>query len=159
MPTDAWLRLFRNARAEIDVLAYGCLFVVDEPEIQLALVDRAKAGVTVRVALGDQSGDRIRARGVEEWGGRGIETRVRTALATFRILGRQQGIEVRTHNTTLYNSIYRADNEIMINMHVFGTPAADAPVLRLNADLSPETASVYQTSFERVWVNARRLTW
>lgn len=158
VPTDAWLRLFRGARAEIDLLAYASLFIVDEPKIQLALVNRAEAGVTVRVALGDPTGDRVRARGEEEWIGPEIEARVRAALATFGTLGRKRGIEVRTHNTTLYNSIYRADSEFLVNMHIFGMAAASAPVVRLHADRDPETASAYQASFERVWRAARRVT-
>jgi len=158
VPTAAWLQLFRSARAEIDLLAYGCLFIVDEPEIRLALVERAEAGVTVRVALGDPSGHRLRERGDDGWVGPEIETRVRSALATFKTLGHGRGIEVRTHNTTHYNSIYRADSDIMVNMHVFGVPAASAPVLRLQADRDPEAASAYQASFERIWGAATRVT-
>jgi len=38
------------------------------------------------------------------------------------------GVEVRVHETTLYNSILRSDETLLVNTHVYGTPAAQSPV-------------------------------
>jgi hypothetical protein len=61
------------------------------------------------------------------------------------------GVEIRLHQTVLYNSIYRADREVLVNTHAYGTPAANAPVMHLlhTGDRGP--ADAYITSFERVW--------
>jgi len=64
------------------------------------------------------------------------------------------GVEFRTHRTVLYNSIYRADDQIMVNAHVYGVPAAYAPVWHLRKVPGAEFASVYLESFERVWQTA-----
>lgn len=38
------------------------------------------------------------------------------------------------HSTTLYNSIFRADDELLINTHVCGSPAANSPVVHIRGD-------------------------
>jgi hypothetical protein len=35
-----------------------------------------------------------------------------------------EGVEFRLHRTVLYNSIYRADDQVLVNTHVFGLAAA-----------------------------------
>ncbi|MDX2817537.1 hypothetical protein PV410_34245 [Streptomyces sp. PA03-5A] len=36
------------------------------------------------------------------------------------------GVEVRSHDTILYNSIYRFDDDVLVNPHVLGAPALHA---------------------------------
>lgn len=55
------------------------------------------------------------------------ELRIRNVLSLLRALP-GAGAEIRLHPTTLYNSIYRADDELLINTHVFGNVAGCAPV-------------------------------
>ncbi|MGI5487972.1 hypothetical protein [Microtetraspora malaysiensis] len=54
----------------------------------------------------------------------------------------------------LYNSIYRADDDLLANIHAYGTPAAQAPVIHIRATENGDTAAVYLTSLERVWATA-----
>lgn len=50
-------------------------------------------------------------------------------LASYRPLA---GLaEIRLHDTPLYNSIYRFDDDMLINTHVYGILAAYTPVLHL----------------------------
>jgi hypothetical protein len=60
------------------------------------------------------------------------------------------GIDVRFHRTTLYNSIYRFDDEMLVNTHVFGFPAAHAPVLHLRRLAGGDLFDTYADSFDRV---------
>lgn len=66
-------------------------------------------------------------------------------------------MEIRLHRTTLYNSIYRADTELLVNVHAYGTPAAQAPVLYLTATKDEDSTAIYLTSLERVWATAEPL--
>lgn len=66
-------------------------------------------------------------------------------------------VEIRLHDTVLYNSIYRADDDLMINSHVYGINAAHAPVLHLCRTASGDMASTYLDSFEHIWSDARPL--
>ncbi|MFF4415658.1 hypothetical protein ACFYY8_24265 [Streptosporangium sp. NPDC001559] len=65
-----------------------------------------------------------------------------------------EGIEVRLHGTILYNSIYRADNDLLVNLHAYGTRASDAPVVYITGNEPNSTAATYRDSFERVWACA-----
>lgn len=46
----------------------------------------------------------------------------------YRPLAGVPGIELRTHETTLYNSLYMADGQLLVNAHVWGENAYGAPV-------------------------------
>jgi hypothetical protein len=69
----------------------------------------------------------------------------------YRPLGTGQNIEIRLHPTMLYNSIYRADGQLLVNQHTYGIPAAQAPVFCLSDVGGGEMAALYLDSFERVW--------
>ena len=69
-----------------------------------------------------------------------------------------KNIEIRLHQTVLYNSIYRADNQLLVNQHTYGIPAAQAPVFCLRDTEGGEMAALYLHSFERVWASALSLS-
>ncbi|WP_234325596.1 hypothetical protein [Streptomyces sp. NRRL S-146] len=39
------------------------------------------------------------------------------------------GVAVRLHDTILYNSVYRFDDDVLVNPHALGAPAGQNPVL------------------------------
>jgi hypothetical protein len=65
-----------------------------------------------------------------------------------------QGIAVRLHATTLYTSIYRFDDDMLVNLHVYGLPAAHAPLLHLRRLSEGELFCTYSDAYERVWPEA-----
>ncbi len=126
VPRDAWVRLFGSAEREIAILAYSALFLAGDAGILPILSDRARAGVSVRIALGDPDGPNVAERG-EEGIGDAMPVKIRNALTLYRPLGTAQNIEIRLHRAMLYSSIYRADNQLLVNQHAYGIPAAQAP--------------------------------
>ncbi len=66
-------------------------------------------------------------------------------------------IEIRFHRTVLYNSIYCADDQLMVNQHTCGIPAALAPVFCLCDTIDGEMAALCLDSFEGVWASAAPL--
>ena len=80
-----------------------------------------------------------------------MEMKIRGALVNYRPLRQTANVEFRFHATPLYNSIYLADDQLLVNMHVFGLPAAKAPVWHLRKVAGGELASIFQESFDRVW--------
>ena len=68
-----------------------------------------------------------------------------------------QNIEIRLHRTVLYNSIYLADGQFVINQHADGIPVAQAPTFCLCDPGGGEMAALYLDSFERVWASAAQL--
>ncbi len=60
-------------------------------------------------------------------------------------------IEIRLHRTVLYNSIYRADDQLLVNQHAYGIHSAHAPVFCLQESERGDMTDMYIASFERVW--------
>jgi transcriptional regulator with XRE-family HTH domain len=151
---DVWRHLFSQAEREIGVLVYAGLFLSEDAGIQKILKDKAAAGARVRFLLGDPDSQAVSDRGQDEGIGDAVPTKVRNALALFRSLRQTEGVEFRLHRTVLYNSIYRADDQVLVNTHVFGMAAAQAPAWHLRKLPGGELASLYIDSFERVWDTA-----
>ncbi|GAA3123685.1 hypothetical protein GCM10017687_42270 [Streptomyces echinatus] len=105
-------------------------------------------------AIGDPDSTNVQQRGAEERFGHGIESRGRLALMHYRPLAGVPGIEVRTHATTLYNSIYRADDQALVNAHVWGVNAYGAPVRHLRRSGKGGMFDTYTSSFDAVWETA-----
>jgi ADP-ribose pyrophosphatase YjhB (NUDIX family) len=114
---------------------------------------KADQGVKLRLAMGDPDCDAVRLRGEEERG-EGMAARIRLSLTYLRDAVGAPGVELRFHATTLYNSIYRFDDDMLVNAHVHGAPAAHSPVLHLRRLPDGRLVDHYQASFERVWEQA-----
>lgn len=65
--------------------------------------------------------------------------------------GRAGTVVKCAHATVLYNSLYRADDELLVNTHIHGVPAAHAPALHLRANEASDLVATYLDSFERIW--------
>lgn len=155
VPADAWRRLFQRAEHDIGILAYSGLFLAEDSGIHSVLREKARAGVRVRIALGDVNGAHVARRGADE----GIDVmmtgRINNALVLYGPLADEPGVSLRLHDTVLYNSIYLADDELLVNAHAYGCPASRAPVLHLRRTRPDGMAATYIDSFERVWTSTR----
>jgi len=157
VPREIWVRLFGSGEREIAILAYSALFLGEDTGILRILVEKGRAGITVRIALGDPDGQNVAERGEEEGIGDAMAAKIRNALTLYRPLTAVENIEIRLHRTVLYNSIYRADDRLMVNQHTYGIPAAQAPVFCICDAVDGEMAALYLDSFERVWASAAPL--
>jgi transcriptional regulator with XRE-family HTH domain len=59
VPLEAWRRLFSAAEREIGVLVYAGLFVSEDAVLRRIFVDKAQAGVRVRMLLGDPDSESV----------------------------------------------------------------------------------------------------
>ena len=115
----------------------------------------AADGARVRILLGDPDDPHVDRRGEEEGIDLAMAAKVRNALVLYRPLLRVPGVELRLHGTVLYSSIFRTDDQVLINPHVYGLAAAHAPVLHLRRQTDGGLVSTYLDGFERVWGAAR----
>jgi hypothetical protein len=150
VPREVWARLFGSGEREIAILAYSALFLTEDTGNLRILAGKGRAGVPVRIALGDPDGPHAAERGEEEGIGDAMPAKIRSALALYRPLCAVENIEIRLHRTVLYNSIYRGDDQILVNQHAYGIPAAQSPVFCPDAADEGEMAVLYAGSFERV---------
>ena len=154
VPRDVWGHLFSQAEHEIGVLVYSGLFLSEDAGVQRILNDKAKAGVRVRILLGDPASQVVADRGEDEGVGDAQAAKIRNALAMYRPLRVVESVEFRFHRTVLYNSIYRGDDQVLVNTHIQGLSAPYAPVWHLRKLAGGQLTGMYIDSFERVWETA-----
>ncbi|MFC7384166.1 XRE family transcriptional regulator [Sphaerisporangium rhizosphaerae] len=155
VPQALWRQLFATARQQIDILVYSGLFLAENAGILHLIAERAQAGARVRIMLGDPTSPHVAARGTDEGIGPDVMiARIKNAAKLYGPLQAIDGAEIRLHRTVLYNSIYRADDDLLVNLHTYGTPAAQAPVMHIHAQDDTSTATTYLTSIERTWSEA-----
>jgi phosphatidylserine/phosphatidylglycerophosphate/cardiolipin synthase-like enzyme len=131
-PKTLWLDLLSGAVANIDLFANASLFLPEEnPEAIAILRDKAARGVRVRILLGDPETPAMELRGREERLFEALIGRIKMALAYYRPLVGVDGVEFRLHGTSLYNSIFRYDDQMLVNQHIYGTYGYIAPILHL----------------------------
>jgi hypothetical protein len=151
-PKKLWMDLLVRAQGEISLFANASLFLPEEnPEAIEILRAKAADGVRVRILLGDPDHPAMELRGREERLFEAIPGRIRMALAYYRPLVDVEGIEFRLHGTSLYNSIFRYDDQMLINQHIYGTYGYIAPILHIRKVAGGDLFETYMKSFELVW--------
>lgn len=156
IPRGAWHDLFSGAREEIGVLVYAALWLAEDAGTRRLLADRGRAGVRVRMLFGDPACAAVAQRGEEEGiGAVAIGAKIRNVLALFRPLVLEGLAEVRLHGTVLYNSVYQADDQVLVNTHVYGNVANCAPVLHLRKISGGTMTATYLEACNRIWDEAK----
>jgi hypothetical protein len=155
VPDGLWNSLIDSSRDSIDVLVYAGLFLVDgHPDLASTLVSKAQVGLRGRLMFGDPDSEMVAQRGVEEGIGDDLAARIRLSLRYLRDAIGVPGVEVRQHDTILYNSIYRFDENMLVNVHVFGAPAGQNPVMHLRRVPGGRLFDHFLRGFDRVWDQA-----
>jgi transcriptional regulator with XRE-family HTH domain len=150
--------LLDAAERHVDVLAYAALWLWDSvPEFAERLAMKSAAGAEVRVCLGDAESDAVALRGREEGDADGMASRCRIAANYARAIHRVDREAVRQTGATLYNSLFRFDDEVLVNSHFWGNPAADSPVYHFRRQGDRGLAATAIRSFDRIWEEAQPL--
>ncbi|HEY3718402.1 MAG TPA: XRE family transcriptional regulator [Jatrophihabitantaceae bacterium] len=155
VPRDTWLQLVGSATRHIDILVYAGTFLVQtNPRIADMLAERAAAGVKVRLCWADPDSQAVDIRDREE-GLRGtLAHKIRASLTYYRNLVDVPGCEVKLHGATVYASIFRFDDAMVVNPHMWGAPASANPLLHLRRIEGSNWFDGYLRSFNAVWETA-----
>src|SRR6266571_6865333 len=132
----------------------GTFYAQTQPRIAKMLAAAASGGVRVRLCFGDPASEAVTVRDREERIGGTLAAKIRSALTYYRSLADVDGCELRLHSTTLYASLFRYDDEILVNPHAYGEPASANPTFHLRRIDGGTIADHYMASFERVWETA-----
>ena len=148
--------LVSGAVEQIDLLAYAATWLWDAvPYFAEALVAKLDAGCKVRICLGDPDCPAVALRGTEEGIGDALAARCRLALAYAAPVAQAHPDALRCSDKILYASILRFDDEVLLNTHLWGNPAASSPVLHLRRVDTTGIAAGAMKSFDRVWAAAQ----
>jgi hypothetical protein len=156
VPVTVWTELFGGAIEQIDILVYGGTFLFDGvPRFCDMLTAATERGVVIRFIIGDPDCAAVAQRGAEEQIGSSLAARCQMTLARLQSLVDAAGLDIRTHATPLYTSMFRADDTLIANPHLYGAPASDNPAIIIGRDDAPQLWRDHQLAFERVWEAAR----
>jgi transcriptional regulator with XRE-family HTH domain len=158
VPNSLWPTLYAGAREHFDVLAYSAFWLTEDAAFLRLVREKSAAGLHMRFMLGDPDSAAVAQRGADEGIGAAMASKVRNALMNYAGLFGLPGVEFRLHGTTLYNSIYRTDDEMLVNGHIYGVGAYLAPVMHLQRVPGGELFDTYVESVERVWESARPIS-
>jgi transcriptional regulator with XRE-family HTH domain len=148
--------LVSGAHEHIDVLAFAALWLWDSvPAFAETVAAKAADGVRVRVCLGDPDSEAVGLRGEEEGIGDKMAARCRLALSYARPIAEVDPSAVRSSAATLYASLFRFDDDVLVNMHLWGNPAGESPVLHCRVGQARGLGANAVRSFERVWESAQ----
>jgi hypothetical protein len=158
VPDELWARLFEKATENIGILVYSGFFLAEQHSRKIELLkQKADDGASIRILLGDPECTQVAMRSQEEDIGDAIAAKIRNVLlAYYRPYANYPGISIRLHATTLYNSIYWFDDDMLVNTHAYGVPAHFAPVFHLRHLSSGTLFQTYARSFDRVWDQTRK---
>jgi lambda repressor-like predicted transcriptional regulator len=152
---DTWANLVDNATESIDVLAFAGSFLHDTvPDFADRMAERARTGVRVRLLIGDPDSDAVRLRGEEEGIGGSLADRCKLSWKYFHALDGVPGVSARMHGSTLYQSIFRFDDELFANTHVYGAPASHSPIIHVHRVPGGRLFASFLEGFDRTWASA-----
>lgn len=153
VPYTLWTQLIDNTEEGLDILVYSGQFLFDSrPDIPDVLIEKAGIGVRVRLLFGDPDSTAVSLRSAEEGlPATALANRINIVLSYLNKILDRPGIEVRLHDTPLYNSIYRSDTTMLVNPHTYGSGAPFNPVMHLQQVPGGRVFDHYLQSFQRVW--------
>jgi transcriptional regulator with XRE-family HTH domain len=158
VPRDVWAQHFANAREAIDMLTMAGLFIAEDSGTVQLFRQKAESGVPIRLLISDPESPVVALREKEEDTGPGVVAfRIRNVLALLRPLLGVEGIEFRLHDACLYTSIFRSDDDVIVNAHVYGVAGSNAPALHLRKVPGGDMVTLYRESFETIWATAKPL--
>jgi transcriptional regulator with XRE-family HTH domain len=154
VPAELWTELLNGVTTRMDVLVFSGTFLVEQYNLLPTVRAKSREGIAFRFAVGDETSSAVIQRAIEEGTRGGLEGRVQLMRRYLNEIEGLVGVEVRSHGTYLYNSIYRFDDQVLVNTHSYGSLAGQNPVLHLRELPGGLMWENYSRAFERVWDQA-----
>ncbi len=80
--------------------------------------------------------------------------RIRTTLDHFEALFGVEGIDLKFHETRMYNSIVRGDNQMLMTPHQYGVKGYRAPLFHVRRASDDGIFDSFVAHFEKVWADS-----
>lgn len=158
VPPDLWQQHFGCAQRTVDILVFAATFLFDTVDGFVdTLIDAAERGVAVRMLIGNPESASMILRGQEEAIGEAVVARCRTTAELLAPRATTPGLQIRMHQTTLYTSMFRVDDCMIANYHIYGSPGRNNPVMVFARPDEPRLWATLEQAFDRVWENATPL--
>lgn len=151
-PKAQWWAMLSAAETSIDLLGYAMQFLPeDHSRLDRLLIEKAAAGCRIRIVLADPDSQYVLERDDEEGLGGTLPDRIRTTLDHFEPLRGVEGIDLRFHETRMYNSVFRGDDEMFVTPHLYALRGYRAPLLCLRRATDDGVFDGFLAHFKRIW--------
>jgi len=151
-PKARWWAILAGADTSIDLLGYAMQFLPeDHSRLDRLLIDKASTGCHVRIDLANPESPYVAERDDEEGLGGTFPDRIRTTLDHFKPLFGVEGIDLRFHQTRMYNSIFRGDDEMFVTPHLYALKGYRAPLIHIRRASDDGMFDGFMDHFERIW--------
>ncbi|TDC34061.1 helix-turn-helix domain-containing protein [Kribbella albertanoniae] len=144
LKSQDWLALFDGARSRVDLLTFSASFLLDDSQIIQLFERKCAEGVRMRFALALPNNESAEAD-------EAVADQLRGTLRLVKPLLRFDRFQLRLHRDVVYSSLYRADDDLIVNQHAYGVPAAESPLFHYRRTESSEIFDAYETSLETIW--------
>lgn len=156
VPPSAWWQLFTRAEKHIDLLAFAMLFLPEQhPGLIALLKEKASNGCRIRIAIADPASRHVQERDAEEKLGGTLPARIQTTLYQFRQLHHHVNIAIHLHETPMYNSVFRFDDEMFVTTHLYGLHGSKAPLFHLRRLGAHGIFADFAAHFDNLWATTR----
>jgi hypothetical protein len=133
------------------------MFLTEKPGLPATLALKAEHGVKIRLMFGQRDSPAVVQRSIDEGIGTDtISAKIDHSIAHFGHLAGVPGVEIRTHDTVLYNSMYQFEDEMIVNPHIFGRTAPHAPAIHLRRHSTGNLFATYEDSYDTVRARSGR---
>jgi transcriptional regulator with XRE-family HTH domain len=153
-----WSELLEAASERIDLLDFTLADILSVPGVAELLGAKASAGCNVRLLISYQTRARLaedtpidQPYPDEEPAAAYEIARSRGHLEPLLAL---PGIQARKFAAMRFNSIVRGDDEMLVTLHLWGTPSQRAPLLHLRQAEQPALFDQFATHYQAVWDHA-----
>ena len=152
VPKASWWTVFATAEENIDLLGYAMQFLPeDHSRLDRLFLDKAAAGCRIRIALASPDSPHVAERDEEEGLGGTFRDRIRSTVDHFEPLFGVEGIDLRFHQTRMYNSLFRGDNQMFLTPHLYALKGYRAPLLHIRRSTDDGMFDGFVAHFERIW--------
>jgi hypothetical protein len=161
LDAPGWGTLLQHARHRIDLLDMTLADILPSAGTTQQLTDKAHAGCEVRILLSaPDSAHLVLADNElgEDVSLLDIPASARHAERSLELadpLATTNGIEARTFIAARSHTILRFDDEMLVTIHLYATPADQAPVLHLKRHSDHGLFEQFADHFDALWQDAQ----
>jgi lambda repressor-like predicted transcriptional regulator len=155
-----WETIFAKGIARIDLLDLTLAHIINSKGTVEILAAKAADGCHIRILISNPESAHLTVTEAERTPGQDLIHRPALADEAQRILDLLEPlrsvrrIEVRTFVAPGYNSILRADDQLLAAVHLWGTGPAQAPLLHLRAGEHHDLFAQFTAHYDAIWSQA-----
>lgn len=152
-----WRTLLQTARHQVDLLDLTLAALLSTAGTPELLTEKAAAGCRIRLLLSAPDSAHLGLADAEQ--GQDVTLldiphsarEVERSLAITDPLAGREGIEARTFIAGRLATVLRFDQEMLVTIHLYGTPGESAPLLHLKRHSDHGLFERFSDHFEAVW--------